>query len=74
MSTNKTHVSPDSSTPRCAVDNGSVNTKTTSSEALPQCAEVLATSEHLISLDDRITRVEERRPADLELHAIENEP
>jgi hypothetical protein len=63
-------VSPDASTPGCLIANRSILTQTTSSESIPQGAEVLSTSKNLIGLDNSITGIEERWAAFLELHTV----
>ena len=68
-----THVRPDSSTPRRAALDLRVLPKALLRERVPQIAVVLAAGEHLVRLDDRVARVEERRAALLQLHPVEHE-
>ena len=68
-----THVRAHASAPgRAALDLG-VDAEAAGREALPELAEVLAAGERLVRGDDRVARVEERRAARLELHAVEHE-
>ena len=70
--TQVTYVSADSSTPwSLALDLG-VRAQATSREAFPQLAVVLATSEHLVCLNDGVTSIKEGRTAGLQFHAIED--
>lgn len=69
----KSHVGANSSAPWRTAINTSILTQTTLRKANPEIAEVLTAGEDLVGLDDRITSVEERRHALLELHAIKHE-
>jgi hypothetical protein len=66
-------VGSDSSTPWSPALDVSIGTETTLRESFPERAEVLTTGEDLVSLDDGVTSLEERRPARLQLHAVDNE-
>lgn len=67
-----TYVSADSSTPGGTTVNTSLGTQTTASKASPKLAEVLPTGQYLVSLNDGVTGIEERRATRLKLHAVEN--
>ena len=71
--TQMTYVSADSSTPWGTAVNTSLGTQTTAGKASPKLAEVLPTGQHLVSLNDGITGIKERRATWLKLHAVENE-
>ena len=63
-------IGSDSSTPRGPAINASIGTETTLRESFPECAIVLAAGENLVGLDDGVTGLKERRPARLQLHAV----
>jgi hypothetical protein len=69
-----TYISPDPSTPWCTALNLGIGSQSSQGKSFPQCAEVLATGEDLVGLDDGIAGIEERRAACLELHAVEDKP
>ena len=66
-------VGSDSSTPWRPAFNASVGTETALRESFPKRTVVLTAGEDLVGLDDSVTSLEERRPARLQLHAVENE-
>jgi hypothetical protein len=66
-------VGSDSSTPWGPAFNASVGTETALRESFPKRTVVLTAGEDLVGLDDGVTSLEERRPARLQLHAIEDE-
>jgi len=68
-----THISPDTSTPRSTTNNFSILTQSPLGERFPQCAEILSTSELLVSEDNSITGIKEGRLTGLELHSVEDE-
>src|ERR1700677_951287 len=68
-----THICANTSSPRRATLNFSVNTQTFLRKAMPDIAEVLSAREDLVRLDDRIARVKETRTTLLQLHAIQHE-
>lgn len=72
-SRNRTYIRTDTSTPICTTLHIRIRSQSPVREALPQGAEVLATSEDLVSLNDRIASIEERRTAFLELHPIDHQ-
>ena len=65
-------VESDSSTPWGPTINTSIRPKTTLRESFPERAVVLAAGENLVGLDDGITSLEERRPAGLQLHSVDD--
>jgi len=66
-------ISADTSTPRCRANDGSRRAHAAIREPAPQLTCVLSAGEELVSLDDGITRVEERRATRLELHPVNDE-
>ena len=74
MKRSDTNVCPDSSAPGRAIANSRVLTQTTRCKSFPQYAEILPTSEDLISLYNSITSIKERRTASLEFHSVNNKP
>ena len=66
-------VGSDSSTPWGPAVNVRVGAETTLRESFPECTIVLTTGEDLVSLDDGITSLEERRPTRLQLHTADYE-
>lgn len=69
-----TDVCADSSTPWRLTLYIRVSSKTPAAETKPQITEILATGENLISLNNSIASIEERRPACLQLHSVEDQP
>lgn len=70
---NITHVSADSSTPRRTSVNTSIRTQPPARKPNPKITVVLTTRQHLVSLNNSIAGIEERRATRLELHAVEYE-
>ena len=68
-----TDICPNSSSPRCLANNTRVGTQAALGECVPEIAKVLSVSQYLISLDDGITRIKERRTAWLQFHSIQDE-
>lgn len=69
----ETYVGANSSTPWRLALNSGIRTQSTRAESTPELAEVLATGQDLISLDDSIPGVEERRSARLQLHSVQDQ-
>jgi len=65
-------VGSDSSTPWGPTLNTSVRAEATLRESFPELAVVLAAGENLVRLDEGITSLEERRPAGLQLHSVDD--
>ena len=70
----KTYILASASTPWRLSNNNGIGPETTLCKAFPYLAEVLATSELLVGLDDGIAGLEERGAAGLELHAVDDKP
>ena len=66
-------VRPNSSTPWSLSLNPSIRAQSPTRKRLPQQAEVLAPSQNLVSRDDSITSLEERRAARLQLHSVDDQ-
>lgn len=68
-----THICANSSSPRRATLNISVDTQTFLGKAVPYVTEVLPACEDLIRLDDRIARVKETGTTRLQFHGVQHE-
>lgn len=68
-----THICANSSSPRRATLDISVDTQTFLRKAVPYITEVLPASEDLVRLDDRIARVKETGTTLLQFHGVHYE-
>jgi len=66
-------VGSDSSTPWGPSVDASIGTEATLRESFPDRAIVLTTGEYLVGLNNGVASLEERRPARLQLHAVDDE-
>lgn len=66
-------VGPNTATPRSLTNNSRVLTQTAFGKGLPDQTSILTASQDLVGLKDCITGIEERWPAGLKLHAVNDQ-